>query len=184
LRLAGETRHTRIFILLLASAGDWLLQTGRPAEAALPLLFAHNHPASDHETRARARELLADATAVLTSEAYDVAVERSRDVGPAELAEDLISLLTVPLPAGFVPVSPPSAPQHPGATSALVEQLTVREMSVLRLIAAGHSDLQIADELFLAVNTIRSYNQRLYGKLGVSSRTQAVARARDLGLLN
>jgi LuxR family maltose regulon positive regulatory protein len=54
---------------------------------------------------------------------------------------------------------------------------------VLRLIAAGRSNREIADELFLAVNTVRSYSQQLYGKLGVGSRTQAIARARELGLL-
>jgi LuxR family maltose regulon positive regulatory protein len=65
----------------------------------------------------------------------------------------------------------------------LVEPLTEREFSVLRLIAAGRSNREIADELFLSVNTVRSYSQQLYGKLDVGSRTQAVARARDLGLL-
>ena len=137
-----------------------------------------------NETRARAHQLLSVAAADLSPEAYAAAVERSRDVDPAELATALIPLLTAPLPAGFVPVSPLAVAQHPGAMSALVEPLTARELSVLRLMAAGHADLQIADELFLAVNTIRSYNQRLYGKLGVSSRTQAVARGRELGLLD
>ncbi|MFN8541380.1 MAG: LuxR C-terminal-related transcriptional regulator [Thermomicrobiales bacterium] len=54
---------------------------------------------------------------------------------------------------------------------------------MLQLIAAGRSNREIADELFLAVNTVRSYSQQLYGKLQVGSRTQAIVRARELGLL-
>jgi len=77
----------------------------------------------------------------------------------------------------------PSARPCPAPARALPEPLTARELAVLRLIAAGRSNREIADELFLALNTVRSYSQQLYGKLGVGSRTQAIARARELGLL-
>jgi DNA-binding CsgD family transcriptional regulator len=79
------------------------------------------------------------------------------------------------------PAAPAARPQP--AAAALAEPLTARELAVLRLIAAGRTNQQIADELHLAVNTVRSYSQQLYGKLGVGSRTQAIARARELGLL-
>lgn len=65
----------------------------------------------------------------------------------------------------------------------LVESLTDREMAVLRLIAAGLSNREIADELYLSVNTIKWYTSRLYGKLGASKRTEAVARAHELSIL-
>ncbi|MDP9373792.1 MAG: response regulator transcription factor, partial [Chloroflexota bacterium] len=83
---------------------------------------------------------------------------------------------------GAAPASPPAG-AHPAPASALPEPLTAREVAVLHLIAVGRSNREIADELFLTVNTVRSYSQQLYGKLGVGSRTQAVARARELGLL-
>jgi LuxR family maltose regulon positive regulatory protein len=63
------------------------------------------------------------------------------------------------------------------------EPLTEREREVLRLVAAGLSNAQIADELYLAVGTVKSHIHHIYGKLLVSSRTQAVERARELDLL-
>ena len=54
---------------------------------------------------------------------------------------------------------------------------------MLRLVAAGLSNAQIADELYLAVGTVKSHIHHIYGKLLVSSRTQAVERARELDLL-
>ncbi|MEJ2733151.1 MAG: LuxR C-terminal-related transcriptional regulator [Anaerolineae bacterium] len=69
------------------------------------------------------------------------------------------------------------------AAQALVEPLTEREMEVLRLIAAGLSNREIGDELVVAVSTVKSHINHIYGKLDVKNRTQAVARARTLGLL-
>jgi LuxR family maltose regulon positive regulatory protein len=54
---------------------------------------------------------------------------------------------------------------------------------VLGLIAEGLSNRAIADRLVLSVGTVRWYAQQIYGKLGVGSRTQALARARAQGLL-
>ncbi len=65
----------------------------------------------------------------------------------------------------------------------LVEPLSDRELEVLRLVAAGLSNQQIGDELFLAVGTVKKHTHNIYGKLGARSRTQAVNRARDLGIL-
>src|SRR5690606_14393908 len=62
------------------------------------------------------------------------------------------------------------------------EKLTEREQEILARLAHGLSDQQIADELFLSLNTVKWYNRQIYGKLGVSRRTQAIARARELRL--
>jgi LuxR family maltose regulon positive regulatory protein len=70
----------------------------------------------------------------------------------------------------------------PGQQS-LVEPLTERELEVLGLIAAGLSNQEIADELVVAVSTVKTHINHLYGKLGVRSRVQAVAEAREVGLL-
>jgi LuxR family maltose regulon positive regulatory protein len=63
------------------------------------------------------------------------------------------------------------------------EPLTERELEVLRLIAAGCSNRQIAEQLVVSLNTVKSHVHHLCGKLDASSRTQALARARDAGLL-
>ncbi len=63
------------------------------------------------------------------------------------------------------------------------DHLHAREMAILKRLAAGLSNQQIADDLFLSLNTVKWYNRQIFSKLGVTSRTQAIARARALGLL-
>ena len=65
----------------------------------------------------------------------------------------------------------------------LVEPLSARELEVLRLIAAGLSNQQICERLFLALDTVKGHNRRIFEKLQVQRRTEAVARARALGLM-
>lgn len=74
----------------------------------------------------------------------------------------------------------------PGAVaqpSALLEPLSQRELEILRLLAEGLSNRQIAARLVLAVGTVKAHVHTIYGKLGVQSRVQAVVRARELNLL-
>lgn len=61
--------------------------------------------------------------------------------------------------------------------------LTERELEVLRHIAAGHSNKEIADRLFVSLNTVKTHINNIYGKLGVKRRTQALSRAKQLRLL-
>jgi len=56
-------------------------------------------------------------------------------------------------------------------------------MDVLNLLAPGYSDKQIAETLVIARGTVRKHLKNIYGKLGVHSRTEAIAHARELGLL-
>ena len=69
------------------------------------------------------------------------------------------------------------------ANADLVEPLTDRELEVLQLIAEGLTNQQVADELIISIGTAKWYSGQIYGKLNVSNRTQAVARAREMGLL-
>lgn len=65
----------------------------------------------------------------------------------------------------------------------LTEPLSEREFEVLQLIAQGLSNIEICGRLFLALSTVKGHNQSIFGKLQVNSRTEALARARELGLL-
>jgi len=65
----------------------------------------------------------------------------------------------------------------------MVEPLSERELEVLRLIAAGLSNEEIAQRLVLSLPTIKWHTSNIYGKLGVKNRMQAVATARTLGVL-
>ena len=71
----------------------------------------------------------------------------------------------------------------PSPVQPLVEPLSPRELEVLRLIAQGLSNDEIGKRLFLALDTVKGHNRRIYDKLQVQRRTEAVARARELGLL-
>ncbi len=66
----------------------------------------------------------------------------------------------------------------------LVEPLSDREIEVLQLVAEGRSNQEIAAQLYLSLRTIKFHTSNIYGKLGVKNRTEAVAKARDLGLLS
>jgi LuxR family maltose regulon positive regulatory protein len=81
-----------------------------------------------------------------------------------------------------------SVPQHKGTLSTRIampptEPLTQREVEVLQLLASGKSNRQIADELIVVTGTIKAHLLNIYGKLDVHSRTQALARSRQMGLL-
>ena len=65
----------------------------------------------------------------------------------------------------------------------VVEPLSARELEVLRLIAQGLSNREISQRLFLALSTVKGHNRIIFSKLMVGRRTEAVARARELGLL-
>lgn len=69
------------------------------------------------------------------------------------------------------------------AARRLVEPLSDRELEVLRLVAEGLSNREIAERLYLALSTVKGHNRVIYGKLNVQRRTEAVARARELGIL-
>ena len=85
-------------------------------------------------------------------------------------------LAALPVPAARVPAAP-AAPQ------ALIEALTARETQVLGLIAAGDSNATIAGKLVISLSAVKKHTGNIFAKLNVTSRTQAVARARQLGLL-
>ena len=75
---------------------------------------------------------------------------------------------------------PKSFVLHP---SSWVEPLSQRELEILKLIAQGLSNREIGERLFLALDTVKGHNRRIFDKLQVQSRTEAIARARELGLL-
>jgi LuxR family maltose regulon positive regulatory protein len=94
-----------------------------------------------------------------------------------KIARNLLISLASPLFLASLsqPLSLPS--------TVLVEPLSKRELECLRLIASGFKNREIAAQLFISINTVRVHTNSIYGKLGVSGRVQAVARAQELELL-
>jgi LuxR family maltose regulon positive regulatory protein len=76
---------------------------------------------------------------------------------------------------------------RPGAAAKTQDDFTIflsaRELEVLSLIAAGKSNEEIAAQLYLALNTVKRHASNIYDKLEVKKRTEAVAKARQLGLI-
>jgi LuxR family maltose regulon positive regulatory protein len=74
---------------------------------------------------------------------------------------------------------------HPFASdSEWIEPLSGRELEVLQLIAEGLSRQEIASQLVLSLNTVKTHARNIYSKLGVNNQMQAVGKARGLGLLD
>ena len=67
-------------------------------------------------------------------------------------------------------------------TSELIEPLSQRELEVLQLICQGLSNQEICERLYLALDTVKGHNRRIFEKLQVHRRTEAIARARELRL--
>jgi LuxR family maltose regulon positive regulatory protein len=88
---------------------------------------------------------------------------------------------------GAFPITGPEQMDHPSKPqipeSEWIEPLSEREIEVLQLIAEGLSNQEIANRLYLSLNTVKVHTRNIYGKLGVNSRTQAGAQAQRLGLV-
>ncbi|HYM85051.1 MAG TPA: LuxR C-terminal-related transcriptional regulator [Candidatus Dormibacteraeota bacterium] len=120
---------------------------------------------------AKAREALAEGQEAL--EAAEQALElalRAGDTRIAGWARAAVSRLQSPAPGGGKATG--------RQASGLVEQLTERELEVLRLVAEGRSNRAIAEELFVTVGTVKSHVHAITGKLGAANRVEAVAIAR------
>jgi ATP/maltotriose-dependent transcriptional regulator MalT len=105
--------------------------------------------------------------AELDPDVFQAAEQRGRSL---TLTDVLTQIVTVP-------------PSVEVSQDALVDPLTDRELDVLRLLAEGLSNRDIADQLVLSVGTVKVHTRNIYSKLGVGSRTQAIVRGRELGLL-
>jgi LuxR family maltose regulon positive regulatory protein len=98
-----------------------------------------------------------------------------------EIAPDYVRQLLAAFPSAEPEQAEATSSQVPETD--LIEPLSERELEVLELIAQGLTNREIASRLFLSLNTVKAHTRNLYGKLGVHSRTQAVAKAQALGVL-
>ena len=154
--------------LALAARGDHASALGALTEA-LTLARRHGYIRVFADEGAPMRALLTQLAAARPGQQH-----AARRIDPRYLA----ALLRACGPAGAVPPRIRAAAAPPG----LIEPLTGRELEVLRLLAAGKSNQRIAHDLVVALDTVKKHVTHVLGKLGAANRTEAVARARDLGL--
>ena len=156
-------------------------QTGRQLLSVMALtqkvvlLLANNREPEARKALSQALE--AASGGVL--QPFDVLVKEHADWLRGQLS------LTAPTAAGQQLLEHfPQAPARPAAESTTTESLSSRELAVLRLIAQGCSNQEISDQLFISLHTVKTHASHINSKLGVERRTQAVARAKELGVLN
>ncbi len=103
----------------------------------------------------------------------------------AQLQAALVAQVEVAADMSQLSSHPPSASRSsaPSPNDSLIEPLSARELEILQLISLGLSNDEIAARLFIALSTVKGHNRNIFGKLQVQRRTEAVARARALGLL-
>ena len=155
--------------LALAARGDHAGALGAVAEA-VTVACPQGYVRVFADEGAPMRELLTRLSAAQKDQRAP-----ARGVDPDYLA----GLLRACGQAGAAPPSRRAA----AALSGMAEPLTDREVEVLRLLAAGRSNQRIAHELVVALDTVKKHVTHVLGKLGATNRTEAVARARQLGLI-
>jgi predicted ATPase/DNA-binding CsgD family transcriptional regulator len=195
LEITTAMQFVPLTLAILVGVSQLLGQTGRPERGIELLAMALQHPASDSETKARAQQLLIHYEAKLSPADFVAAKQRGASSDLEAITRQILIELAAPVEAGEEGtasaerqtggaeeqlISPAPLPPHPPA---LVDPLTPRELEVLRLITEGMTNQQIADTLIISVGTAKFYTSQIYGKLNVTSRTQAIARAREIGLL-
>ena len=155
--------------LALAANGDHAGALGALAEA-LTLACPQGYVRVFADEGAPMRALLAQLAAARPGQRH-----AARRIDPGYLA----ALVRARGPADAAPPPRRAAAAPPG----LAEPLTDRELDVLRLIAAGKSNQRIAHDLVVALDTVKTHVTHILGKLGAANRTEAAARARQLGLI-
>ena len=98
-----------------------------------------------------------------------------------EIAPDYVQRLLMSFPVEETEKTNASQPHGPD--SELIEPLSEREIEVLQLISQGLSNREVGDRLYLTLNTVKAHSRTIYSKLGVNNRTQAVSKARALGII-
>jgi DNA-binding CsgD family transcriptional regulator len=101
--------------------------------------------------------------------------------GPAGHGEGSVGVLGNEVP---VPAPPNDRKDERSPVPPLVEPLTEREKEVFELLASGRTNREIAADLFVTVGTIKAHTSNIYAKLQARNRAEALARARELGLLD
>ena len=107
--------------------------------------------------------------------------EEQRKVGPTPYLDRVLTAFPL---QSQTPTNLPKRTAKQTPVQPLLESLSEREMQVLHLLAQGASNLEIAQELVIVIDTVKRHVSHIFSKLDVQNRVQAVRRAQELGLLD
>lgn len=167
-------------VLNAITAIGYLLAVDGTVGHALELLaYCRNHPSADWEAHQKANQFLNTLKREVSTGVFAQAEQKAQTFNLHDIVERLLHEHNTDLsPNGNTGTR--LSNQIDNAIQALPEPLTQREIEVLMLVNSGYSNRQIADQLVIGVTTVKKHITHIYGKLGVSSRTQAINRLREL----
>jgi DNA-binding CsgD family transcriptional regulator len=155
--------------------GELFAFEGNVEGASKLAMLVFNNPASRAESKERANGLFGQGESIMDVSTADPMGMRVAQDNLGSVAAELLAQLTIE-------EETISAAKITGAQP-MLDPLSERELELLRLVAAGKSNREIALELTLALGTVKSHLHNIFQKLDASSRTQAIVRARELDLL-
>jgi predicted ATPase/DNA-binding CsgD family transcriptional regulator/Tfp pilus assembly protein PilF len=162
LDIADRINFIPLLLSLLIDIGGLMLTNDLKNRGLELLRLVRDHPASNQQQQKRAASLL-----------------KSSSLNDAPLPDFKTAIIALRAELLDLIPEPAIAKESP-----LIEPLTDRELEVLHLIAQGLSNPAIAEQLFISVGTVKAHTNRIYGKLGVTNRVEAVTKAQELSLLN
>ena len=174
LETADEIHYLPLIFSILLEVEKLLNHYEDPAYCVKLLVMIQMHPASQHSTKIQAEKRLKHLNSQLSEQEFARAFLQGREWElTSTVAEIMVELQPMPEPAAIAALSEPAS----------IEPLTAREREVLRFIAEGDSNAEIANRLVISLGTVKWYASQIYGKLGVANRTEAAVSARKLGLV-
>ena len=177
LRVAGDIGFAPLIFDTLCGVGELLLAAGDYRAAVELLSFVGQHQNVAHSIRQRSEAAIAKASGHLSQRE----LMRARRAGRTRELDDVLPVVTQALSQAGPAGAAVWAAVDDDASS--VPSLSDREFEILRLIASGRTNPQIARELDISVGTVKWHSSQIFGKLSVKNRTEAAARVKDLGLL-
>lgn len=179
LALAAQISFTPVLLSLLSSLGELFCLVGQGERGLTLLNLVAEHPATKEDTKQQAKQAFARFRLQLHRDAV-----KSAEADAARMTlEAATQALLGELPLLEVTATAAARAVGDDPNQSLVEPLTDREMDVLRLLAEGLSNRQIADDLTIAEGTVKYYTRQIYGKLQVRNRVRAVSVAQELKLV-
>ncbi len=175
LKIAAEIHFWPLVCATLLDVATLFAALDRPVLAITLLTVIQHHSATTHQTQQQAQRLQETCQSqVAEADAATAAQQGGRwnlDRALVKIDSELAAVVE-------------QQTAGDGSEQPLVEPLTDRELEVLQFLVRGHTNAEIAEELVLALGTVKWYASQIYGKLGVSNRTEAAALARRLDLVS